>query len=128
MDTEINFKRWIDIAGAEVYEVECALSAFGAEPIVETPPVRDIANLDAPDLAAYLRDLATKLRTVATNLNYLAEHADLTDLAARPKVGDTSGVAIVTTKSPPPVDNPELEGKTAEELLDTLDALNKGGS
>ena len=82
MDTQIDVDRWVCAAEAEICEIDGALNALGAEPTPEGIDLHGLANLDAPGVAAYLRGLAAKLQVVATNLNYLADHADLTELAA----------------------------------------------
>ena len=153
MDTQINVNKWLTAAEDEVDDVEGALNALGAEQTAECIKVHGLANLDAAGVAEYLRDLATKLSVVAVNLRYLADHADLTgvvaslrvDASTNPHAGavstgthvsdagidtcvDDADSVIVTTQNPPANVDPELEGKTAEELLGMLDALNKGGS
>jgi hypothetical protein len=80
-----------------------------------------------------LERLGDQLSVVAVNLRYLADHAGLAELAESLRVDDSSTVpsvddtnSAITPTQNPPAGNPELEGKTADELFDMLDALNKG--
>jgi hypothetical protein len=102
-DTTIDVGRWICVAEEEICWVDGALNALGAEPTKEGIEIHGLANLDAPGVAEYLRSLATKLQVVATNLTYLADHANLTELAA--------GLEVAASKP---------DDRTLEELLDLL--------
>jgi uncharacterized protein (DUF2252 family) len=79
-------RRWVCVAEEEICEIDGALNALGAGQTDEGIVVYDLANLDASGVAEYLRGLAAKLQVVATSLVSLADHADLTDLAASLKV------------------------------------------
>jgi hypothetical protein len=120
MDSSIDAHKWITVAEEAVCWVDGALDALGACQTAEGIEIHGLANLDPAGVAEYLRVLATKLQAVATNLTHLADHADLTDLAAslRPD-GRTTQASVADVVTTHESANP-LAGKTTEELLDML--------
>jgi hypothetical protein len=120
-----------------VTSVGGALATLGGEHSEGNLEVYGHTGLDAQCVATHLMLLSSRLQTVAASLAPLADHADLTELAASLRPGgkivarqvtdeDTTreplgGKTVTRQVTDEDTTHESLEGKTTEELLDMLD-------
>ena len=119
MDTQIDVQWWLADAAEAVCDVDGALSALSGDRLGDSLEVYNLANLDAPSVAEYLKNLAARLQVVATNLIHLADNADLAELAA------SLQIAAAPADSPGSLAgaSPGLVSQEVERLLAQLEEL-----